>query len=68
MALAEGATVVSLARRIVDSIMSGDGEGASQEPHDEVAAMATRHGFEEEANALKQEEAIADASGTAGLH
>jgi phthiocerol/phenolphthiocerol synthesis type-I polyketide synthase C len=68
MALAEGATVVSLARRIVDSIMSGDGEGASQEPRDEVAAMATRHGFEEEANALKQEEAIADTSGTAGSH
>jgi len=68
MALAEGATVVSLARRIVDSIMSGDGEGASQEPHDEVAVMATRHGFEEEANALKQEEAIADTSGTAGSH
>jgi short-subunit dehydrogenase/acyl carrier protein len=68
MALAEGATVVSLARRIVDSIMSGEGEGAPQEPHDEVAAMATRHGFEEEANALKQEEAIADAPGTAGSH
>jgi phthiocerol/phenolphthiocerol synthesis type-I polyketide synthase C len=68
MALAEGATVVSLARRIVDSIMSGEGEGAPQEPHDEVAAMATRHGFEEEANALKQEEAIADAPGTTGPH
>jgi phthiocerol/phenolphthiocerol synthesis type-I polyketide synthase C len=56
MALAEGATVMSLARRIVDSIMSGDGENdgendsASQEAQDEAAATAARHGIEGEAN------------------
>jgi len=54
MALAEGATVVSLAKRIVDSIMTGEGEGALQEGQDEVSTMAARHGVEDEANALKQ--------------
>ena len=72
MALAEGATVVSLAKRIVDSIMTGDGEGALQDVQDVASGMAARHGVEDEANALKQEAAATDATladpATARLH
>ena len=60
MALAEGATVVSLAKRIVDSIMTGD--EAPQEGHDNLSAMAARHGIEEEAIALEHEAAASGAT------
>jgi len=66
MALAEGATVVSLARRIVDSIMTSDGEAGSneaqeaQDAQDEMSAMAARHGVEAEANALQESAASAE--------
>jgi phthiocerol/phenolphthiocerol synthesis type-I polyketide synthase C len=69
MALAEGATVISLARRIVDSITSGDSENdsASREAQDEAAAMAARHGIEGEANELIKVETDADLAATGVL-
>jgi phthiocerol/phenolphthiocerol synthesis type-I polyketide synthase C len=63
MALAEGATVVSLARRIVDSITSGDADsgsdGTAPESLDEVDALVARHGIKDEIEAGIEDEARA---------
>ncbi|WP_213768583.1 type I polyketide synthase [Caballeronia sp. dw_19] len=60
MALAEGATVVSLARRIVDSVMTGDAEGASLDAPDEASVLAARHGIEDETRALAEPDTEAE--------
>ncbi|WP_420978763.1 SDR family NAD(P)-dependent oxidoreductase [Burkholderia gladioli] len=52
MAIADGATVQSLAGRIVDSIAAAEANAGSGGERDEVAALAARHGLDSEAKAV----------------
>ncbi|MGN4225641.1 acyl carrier protein, partial [Burkholderia gladioli] len=52
MAIADGATVQSLAGRIVDSIAAAEANAGLGGERDEVAALAARHGLDSEAKAV----------------
>ncbi|KAF1017867.1 MAG: SDR family NAD(P)-dependent oxidoreductase [Burkholderia sp.] len=54
MALADGATVQSLARRIVDSIVAAAANASLGSQHGDLAVLAARHGLDNEAQAVLQ--------------